>query len=351
MTRKQVFVGGVPMGGGAPVTIQSMCNTHTADVDATVAQILRLEEAGCEIVRVSVYDMDCANAVKEIKKRIRIPLVADVHFDHRLAIAALENGVDKLRINPGNIGGAKKVQELAAAAKDRGAPIRVGVNGGSLERELLMKYGGPTAEALAESALGHAKLLENEGFYDIVLSVKSSDVKRTVQANRILHEKTIYPLHIGVTEAGAGEQALIKSAVGVGSLLIDGIGDTVRVSITGDPAQEPVAALAILKAAGLRKTGAEIISCPTCGRCKADLLQYVEKVRAALPQTGRYIKVAVMGCVVNGPGESKEADIGIAFSPGGCVLFKKGDRIAAFHDYEEGIDALIAEAKGLSGEI
>mgnify|MGYP000158889336 FL=1 len=350
MAARQVLVGGVPMGGGAPVTIQSMCNTHTADVDATVAQILRLEEAGCEIVRVSVYDMDCAKAIRDIKRRVHIPLVADVHFDHRLAIAALENGVDKLRINPGNIGGEKKVKELAAAAKDRGAPIRVGVNGGSLERDLLMKYGGPTAEALAESALGHAALLEKEGFYDIVLSVKSSDVRRTVQANRILREKTDYPLHIGVTEAGAGEQALFKSAIGVGALLLDGIGDTVRVSITGDPVQEPLAALEILKAAGLRKTGAEIVSCPTCGRCRADLLQYVERVKSALPRTGKPIKVAVMGCVVNGPGESREADVGIAFSPGGCVLFKKGEKIASFHDYEEGIDALIAEAKGLSGE-
>ncbi|MGI6150704.1 MAG: flavodoxin-dependent (E)-4-hydroxy-3-methylbut-2-enyl-diphosphate synthase [Christensenellales bacterium] len=350
MARRQVLVGNVPMGGGAEVSIQSMCNTHTADVDATVGQILRLEKAGCEIVRVSVYDMDCAHAIRKIKQQIHIPLVADVHFDHRLAVAALENGVDKLRINPGNIGGAKKVQELAAAAKDRGAPIRVGVNGGSLERELLMKYGGPTAEALAESALGHAALLENEGFYDIVLSVKSSDVKRTVQATRILHEKTDYPLHIGVTEAGAGEQALVKSAVGAGALLVDGIGDTIRVSITGDPVQEPAAALAILKAAGLRKSGVEIISCPTCGRCKAELLEYVEKVRAALPETGKYVKVAVMGCVVNGPGEAREADAGIAFSPGGCVLFKKGERIAVFQDYHEGISALIAEAKGLSGE-
>lgn len=350
MAKKQIFVGGVPMGGGAEVSVQSMCNTPTADVDATAGQILRLEEAGCEIVRVSVYDMDCAKALRQIKQRIRIPLVADVHFDHRLAIAALENGVDKLRINPGNIGGAQKVKELAAAAKDHGAPIRVGVNGGSLERELLMKYGGPTAAALAESALGHAALLEDAGFYDIVLSVKSSDVKRTVEATRILHEKADYPLHIGVTEAGAGEQAVIKSAVGAGALLIDGIGDTIRVSITGDPVKEPAAAIAILKSAGLRRSGAEIISCPTCGRCKADLLQYVEKVRLALPEKGKHVKVAVMGCAVNGPGEAKEADVGIAFSPGGCVLFKKGERIAVFHDWNDGISALIAEAKGLSGE-
>lgn len=350
MAKRQIFVGGVPMGGGAEVSVQSMCNTPTADVDATVRQILALEEAGCEIVRVSVYDMDCAKAVRQIKQGIHIPLVADVHFDHRLAVAALENGVDKLRINPGNIGGAKKVKELAAAAKDRGAPIRVGVNGGSLERELLAKYGGPTAAALAESALGHAALLEDAGFCDIALSVKSSDVKRTVEANRILHEKTDYPLHIGVTEAGAGEQAVVKSAVGAGALLIDGIGDTIRVSITGDPVKEPAAAIAILKAAGLRKSGAEIISCPTCGRCKADLLQHVEKVRSALPEKGRYVKVAVMGCAVNGPGEAKEADVGIAFSPGGCVLFKKGERIAVFHDWNDGISALIAEAKGLSGE-
>ncbi len=350
MSKRQVMVGSVPMGGGAPVTVQSMCNTHTADVDATVKQILSLEQAGCEIVRVSVYDEDCAKAVKQIKQSIHIPLVADIHFDHRLAIAALISGVDKLRINPGNIGGAAKVKELAAAAKDHGAPIRVGVNGGSLERELLIKYGGPTADALAESALGHAALLEGAGFYDIVLSVKSSDVKMTVEANRILHEKTDYPLHIGVTEAGAGEQAVIKSAVGAGTLLIDGIGDTIRVSITGDPVNEPAAAIAILKAAGLRREGAEIISCPTCGRCKANLLEYVERVREVLPQKGRYFKVAVMGCAVNGPGEAKEADMGIAFAPKGCVLFEKGEKIASFHDWNEGISALITLAKGFSGE-
>lgn len=351
MMIRKVVVGGVTIGGGAPVSVQSMCNTDTADADATAAQILRLEQAGCEIVRVSVYSEDCAKAIKAIKKQIHIPLVADVHFDHKLALAALENGADKLRINPGNIGGPEKVRELAKAAKDADAPIRVGVNGGSLERDLLKKHGGPTAEALAESAIGHAALLEDAGFSDIVLSVKSSDVKTTVLATRMLREMTDYPLHIGVTEAGAGEQALIKSAIGAGALLLDGIGDTLRVSITGDPVKEPAAAIAVLKAVGLRKSGAEIVSCPTCGRCKTDLLSHVNRVKDSLPDSGRYIKVAVMGCAVNGPGEAREADVGIAFAPGGCVLFHKGERCGVFHNYDEGIDALIIEAKRLMGAV
>ena len=346
MTR-QIRVGNLLMGGGAPITVQSMCCTKTEDVEATVAQIKALERAGCEIVRVSAYNEDAARAIAAIKPRIGIPIVADIHFDHRLAILAAQSGADKLRINPGNIGSVAKVRELLAVVRDLGIPIRIGVNGGSLEKDILRKYGAPTAKALAESALGHCRILEDEGFFDIVLSVKSSDVKTTVEATRLLHQAVDYPLHLGVTEAGTYDTALVKSAVGLGALLMDGIGDTLRVSITGDPVEEPKAGIAILKAAGLRKSGWEIVSCPTCGRCAVDLAKFVEKVKKAVPQTEKYLKLSVMGCVVNGPGEARESDAGIAFAPNGCMVFVKGKRVCSTHDWDEGIARLIFEANKL----
>jgi len=339
---RRVMVGGVPVGGGAPVTIQSMTNTDTRDEEATTAQILALENAGCEIARVSVYDMDCAHAIRGIRARIHIPLVADVHFDHRLAIAAAESGADKLRINPGNIGGEAKVRELVACAKAHRVPIRIGVNAGSLEADLLAHYGGPKPEAMVESALRHIRLLEKEGFTDTVVSLKASNVPDTVAAYRSMRAQTDYPLHIGVTEAGMGEYALVKSAVGLGTLLFEGIGDTLRVSLTGDPVREVEAAEQILCAAGLRKAGLEIISCPTCGRCGVDLEGIVKTLRARLAGVRGGVTVAVMGCAVNGPGEAREADIGIAFGRGNGVLFKKGEKIAS-GAAEQMLDLLVRE--------
>jgi len=346
---KRVMVGDVAIGGGAPVTLQSMTNTDTRNVDATVAQILRLEEAGCEIVRSSVYDLDCAKAIGEIKARIHIPLVADIHFDYRLAIAAIENGVDKIRFNPGNIGSRDKVRELVAAAKDHGTPIRIGVNGGSLEKEMLERYHGPTPEALAESALKHVAILEQESFYNTVISMKASDVTGTILSNRIVAEKTDYPLHIGVTESGMELAGIVKSSIGIGSLLFDGIGDTLRVSLTGDPVNEIKAGYEILSALGLRQNGIEIISCPTCGRCAVDLESIVRRVRAELSEDSGYLKAAVMGCVVNGPGEAKEADIGVAFAPGGGMVFKKGEK-AYTAPLDRVVDLFIADAKAILAE-
>lgn len=314
------------IGGGSPVTIQSMTNTDTRDAAATAQQILRLEEAGCEIVRFSIYDGDCAAAIPQIKALTHIPLVADIHFDYRLALAAIENGIDKVRINPGNIGSEQRVMELASAAKANGIPIRIGVNGGSLEREVLDKYGF-TAEAMVESALRHAALLERCGFYDTVLSLKASTVKMTVEAYRLARRRTDYPLHLGVTEAGMGEAAIVKSAIGIGSLLVDGIGDTIRVSLTGDPVQEVFAAKRILADAGVRPAGVEIVSCPTCGRTRVDLPSIVKRVSDSLPKTNKPLRVAVMGCAVNGPGESREADIGIAFGANNAVVFRKGELV------------------------
>lgn len=326
METKRFKIGNVEIGGGAPVTIQSMTNTDTRDAQATAAQILRLEEAGCQIVRFSVYDEDCAKAIPAIKALTHIPLVADIHFDHRLALAAMDNGIDKVRINPGNIGSEQKVRELASAAKANGIPIRIGVNGGSLEKDILAKYGVST-EGMVESALHHAALLEKCGFYDIVLSLKASTVKKTVEACRLARERTPYPLHLGVTEAGMGEAALVKSAIGIGALLVDGIGDTIRVSMTGDPVQEVYAAKRILAASGVRPSGVEIVSCPTCGRTRVDLPSIVRKVTDSIPETDKSLRVAVMGCAVNGPGESREADIGIAFGANNAVVFKKGELI------------------------
>ena len=300
------------MGGGAAVSIQSMCNTPTEDVNATVRQIQRLEQAGCEIVRVAVPTEEAARAIPSIKAAIHIPLVADIHFDYRLALLCVDGGVDKIRINPGNIGSKDRVRAVADACRERGIPIRVGVNGGSLEKDLVQKYGGVTAEALAESALGHVHLLEECGFGDICISVKCSRVPVNMAAYELLHEKVDYPLHLGVTEAGTPEMGVLKSAIGIGGLLCRGIGDTLRVSLTADPVEEVVAVKRILQACGLRRTGPDLIACPTCGRTKYDMLPIAREVERRLKSCDKPITVAVMGCVVNGPGEASAADVGIA---------------------------------------
>ena len=345
MTR-QVRVGGLPLGGGAPVTIQSMTNTDTADAAATAAQIRALAKAGCDVVRVSVYNEACAAAIPAIKAQTAVPLVADIHFDYKLAIAAMENGVDKLRINPGNIGAAARVRAVTDCAKAHHVPIRIGVNAGSLERAILQKYGGPTPEGMVESAMGHIRILEEQGFYDTVVSLKASDVPNCVAAYRLMHERSDYPLHIGVTEAGAGEEALVNSAVGIGALLLAGIGDTLRVSMTGEPLQEVRAAKAILRAAGLRRDGVKVTSCPTCGRTGFDLLPVVERVKAALADIEQPLHVAVMGCIVNGPGEAREADMGVAFGEHGkkAMLFAQGEQCGVW-ETETAISMLIDMAK------
>lgn len=324
MTR-QINVGGVLVGGGAPVTIQSMCNTPTHDVEATVAQIRRLEHAGCEIIRVAVPDMAAAEAVGEIKKQISIPLVVDIHFDYKLALESVKRGCDAVRINPGNIGGPDKVAAVADACKGKGLPIRIGVNGGSLEKTLLAKYGGVTPEALVESAFGHIKLLEDCGFSDICVSLKSSSVPITMKAYQLMARESDFPLHIGVTETGTPKMGILKSAVGIGGLLALGIGDTLRVSLSADPVEEVYAARDILKAAGIRREGPELISCPTCGRTKIDLIALAHEVEERLKTVDKPITVAVMGCVVNGPGEASAADVGIAGGVGEGLLFKKGE--------------------------
>lgn len=326
MTR-QVIVGGVPVGGGAPVSVQSMTNTDTRDVVATVAQIERLTEAGCSIVRSSVYDLNCAKALREIKSRIRIPIVADIHFDYRLAIAAMENGADKLRFNPGNIGDESRVKAVVDCAKTHHTPIRIGVNAGSIEPALRQKYGGPTTEAMIESALKHVTLLEREGFTDIVLSLKASNVRDTVDAYRAVSKRVDYPLHVGVTETGDVASGIIKSAAGIGSLLLDGIGDTIRVSLTDDPVHEIEVGLKILRAVGLLRDDIELVSCPTCGRTRVDVMKMVDAVNTRLPHKQGYLKIAVMGCAVNGPGEARDADIGVAFGDGNGILFEKGQQV------------------------
>ena len=326
MTR-QIMVGGVPIGGGADVVIQSMLNTKTTDVEGSLAQIRSLAAAGCQIVRLAVPNMEAARGFAEICKESVLPLVADIHFDYKLAIAAAEAGASKIRINPGNIGGEDRVKAVVEVCKDRHIPIRIGVNGGSLEKELLEKYGHPTAEALVESAFGHLELLEKYGFYDTCVSMKSSHVPTMVAAARLFRSKCDYPIHIGVTETGPVRQGLIKSAMGIGCLLLDGIGDTLRVSLTDDPVEEVYAAKDILKAAGLRKDGVDIISCPTCGRTRIDLIGLVNRVDAALKDCKKPITVAVMGCVVNGPGEAREADIGIAGGDGWGMIFEKGEQV------------------------
>ena len=321
---KQILVGKVPVGGGAPVTIQSMTNTRTDDVAATVAQILRLEEAGCEIIRCAVPDLAAAKAVGAIKERIHIPLVVDIHFDYKLALEAAAAGADAVRINPGNIGGEDRVKAVADACRRRNIPIRIGVNGGSLEKELLAKYGGPTPEALVESAFGHIKLLNRWDFDDICVSLKTSSVPGTIAAYRRMAAESDYPLHVGLTEAGTPRMGILKSAVGIGGLLALGIGDTIRVSLSADPVEEVYAAKDILQVVGLRKDGPELISCPTCGRTKIDLIGLAGEVEERLRQVHKPITVAVMGCVVNGPGEAREADVGIAGGDGEGLLFRKG---------------------------
>lgn len=322
---KQIMVGSVPVGGGAPVTIQSMTNTRTDDVETTVAQILRLEAAGCEIIRCAVPDQAAAHAVGAIRERIHIPLVVDIHFDYRLALEAAAAGADAVRINPGNIGGEDRVKMVADACRSRGIPIRIGVNGGSLEKELLAKYGGPTPEALVESAFGHIRLLNRYDFDDICVSLKTSSVPNTIAAYRLMAERSHYPLHVGLTEAGTPRMGVLKSAVGIGGLLALGIGDTIRVSLSADPLQEVYAARDILKAAGVRQDGAELISCPTCGRTRIDLISLAEEVEERLRDVKKPITVAVMGCVVNGPGEARSADVGIAGGDGEGLLFRRGE--------------------------
>lgn len=339
MTR-QIKVGNVLIGGGAPIAIQSMLNTKTTDVEGCLAQINKLHSAGCEIVRLAVPDKAAAAAFKEICERSELPLVADIHFDYRLAIAAAEGGASKIRINPGNIGGEDRVKAVVDVCKDRRIPIRIGVNGGSLDKRLLDKYGHPCAEALVESAFEHIELLEKYGFYDTCISMKSSSVPIMVEAARLFRAKSDYPIHIGVTETGPVRMGLMKSAMGIGSLLLDGIGDTIRVSLTDDPVEEIYAAKDILKAAGLRKEGVNIISCPTCGRTKIDLIGLVNQVDEALKNCDKPITVAVMGCIVNGPGEAREADIGIAGGDGCGMLFEKGKQIEKL-PYEELLPALL----------
>ena len=339
MTR-QIHVGSVPIGGGAPVSIQSMLNTPTTDVEASLRQIRALATAGCQIARLAVPDQNAAAGFREIASASPLPLVADIHFDHRLALLAAEGGAKKIRINPGNIGDEGKVREVTDACRERGIPIRIGVNGGSLEKRLLEKYGHPTPEALVESAFGHIELLEKWGFSDICVSMKSSSVPRTIQAYRLFSEKSDYPLHLGVTETGSVYMGTIKSAMGIGGLLCLGIGDTLRVSLTADPVEEVVAAKAILKAAGLRAEGVNLISCPTCGRTKIDLIGLVDQVEKALSGCEKPITVAVMGCVVNGPGEAREADVGIAGGDGCGLLFAKGQLIKKL-PYEELLPALL----------
>ncbi len=324
MTR-QILVGGVPVGGGAPVTIQSMTNTRTDDVAATVNQILRLEEAGCQIIRVAVPDMAAAKAVGAIKARIHIPLVVDIHFDYKLALACVEEGCDAVRINPGNIGGEDRVKAVAEACKARHLPIRIGVNGGSLEKPLLAKYGGVTPEALVESAFGHIALLEQYDFHDICVSLKSSSVVTTMAAYKLMSGKSDYPLHLGVTETGTTRMGTIKSAIGIGGLLALGIGDTLRVSLSADPVEEVYAAKDILKALGMAANEPNLVSCPTCGRTRIDLIGLAHQVEDRLKEVHKPITVAVMGCVVNGPGEAAAADVGIAGGQGEGLLFRKGE--------------------------
>ena len=345
MTR-QILVGSVPIGGGAPVVIQSMLNTKTTDVEGSLRQIRQLAAAGCQIARLAVPNREAARGFAEIAKESPLPLVADIHFDYQLAIAAAEGGAAKIRINPGNIGGPERVKAVVEVCREKHIPIRIGVNGGSLDKKLLEKYGHPTAEALVESAFQHLELLEKEGFYDTCVSMKSSTVPTMVAAARLFRSKCDYPLHIGVTETGPVKQGLIKSAMGIGALLLDGIGDTIRVSLTDDPVEEVYAAKDILKAAGLRKEGVNIISCPTCGRTRIDLIGLVNQVDAALKDCKKPITVAVMGCVVNGPGEAREADIGIAGGDGWGMIFEKGEQVEKL-PYEQLLPALLRRIENL----
>ncbi len=341
---KVINIGGVNIGGGNPVAIQSMTNTKTEDVSATISQILELEKAGCDIIRCAVPSMEAAKALKEIKKSIHIPLVADIHFDYRLAISAIENGADKIRINPGNIGDKDKVKAVVMAAKEKNIPIRIGVNSGSLEKEIIAEYGKVTAEGLVKSALLKVKMIEDIGYDNLVISIKSSDVLMCIKAHEIIAKKTNYPLHVGITESGTVLSGNIKSAIGLGNILYQGIGDTIRVSLTGNPVEEIYSAKLILKTLGLRKGGITVVSCPTCGRTQIDLIGLASKVEEMVKDidTDRDIKIAVMGCVVNGPGEAREADIGIAGGKGEGLLIKKGKIIKKVSESEL-LDVLMKE--------
>lgn len=340
--KRIVNIGGVKIGGSESVKIQSMCNTDTRDVKSTVDQILRLEDAGCEIIRVAVPDVEAAEAIREIKKQIHIPLVADIHFDYRLALRCMENGVDKVRINPGNIGDKQRVKQVVDMAKQRQIPIRIGVNGGSLDKALLKKYGRLCADALVESAFSHVEILDDLDFKDIVVSIKVSDVPMMLEAYKKFDKMSDIPLHIGVTEAGTLNMGTVKSAVGIGALLADEIGDTMRVSLTDDPLEEIYAAMNILKVLGHRKDGATLVSCPTCGRTQIDLIPLAREVEKRIASIKKPIKVAVMGCVVNGPGEAKEADIGIAGGNGEGLIFKKGEIIKKVKE-QDLLDELMRE--------
>lgn len=341
-----VKIGNVSVGGDNPIAIQSMCNTKTADVNATIKQITDLENEGCEIIRVAVPDMAAAEALGEIKKRIHIPLVADIHFDYRLALKAIEMGIDKLRINPGNIGGEDRVKAVVEAAKVKNIPIRIGVNSGSLEKDILEKYGEVTPEGLVESAMRHVKILEKLDFYDIVISIKASNVPFSLRTYSLLSEEVDYPIHLGITESGTEWSGTVKSAVGIGAILAMGIGDTIRVSLTGDPIEEVRVAKAILKDLGLRKFGVEFVSCPTCGRTCIDLIGLANKVEKLCSNINKDIKVAVMGCAVNGPGEAREADIGIAGGKGYGLIFKKGEIVKKLPENEL-LNALMEEIEKL----
>ena len=338
---RRVTAGTLAIGGGAPISIQSMTTTDTRDVEGTLRQVLSLAQAGCDIVRLAVFDDACMDTIRVLKRETKIPLVADIHFDHRLALEAIEAGIDKLRINPGNIGSQAGVEHLTAAAKERGIPIRIGVNAGSLSSAIIKRY-GVTAQAMTESALEHIRILEALHFYDIVISLKASDVMKTIDAYRTISTLVDYPLHLGITEAGTLYQGLIKSAAGIGCLLAEGIGDTVRFSLTADPLEEVKGGRALLQALGLRRHGLEIISCPTCGRCSIDLIPLAERLQDALAHVTAPIKLAVMGCIVNGPGEAREADIGIAGGKGRIALFKKGAVVGTYPE-EQAFDVLMTE--------
>lgn len=341
-----VMVGNVQVGGGAPIPVQSMTNTFTKDVKTTVNQILALEEAGCEIIRVAVADLEDADAIKEIKKHIHIPIVADIHFDYRLALKSIENGIDKLRINPGNIGSMDRVQKIVEMAKPRNIPIRIGVNAGSIHKEILKKYGAPTSEGMVESALEHVKILEDLDYNNIVISMKGTDIKMTIDAYRSMALKVNYPLHLGITHAGTLFEGSIRSAIGVGSLLADGIGDTLRISLTDDPTEEVKVAREILKSLYLRDFGITYITCPTCGRTKIQLINLTKKIQEGLKDVKKPITVAIMGCAVNGPGEARQADIGIAGGVGEALIFKKGEILKKIKE-EDIIDTLLNEIENM----
>lgn len=343
---KKVIAGKIEIGGDSPISVQSMTNTDTRDLRATIGQIQKLQEAGCDIVRIAVFDELCVKNIKDIKKNTDIPLVADIHFDYKLAVASIEQGIDKLRINPGNIGSEKGVKEIVDAAKERLIPIRIGVNSGSIKKEYLHKYGN-TPKAMVESGLEQIGILEKMGYQEIVISLKASNVEKTVEAYRYIAQKIDYPLHLGVTEAGTPWGGTIKSAMGIGSLLLDGIGDTLRVSLTGDPVEEIKVGKEILRVLGIRKEGIEIISCPTCGRCNIDLEDIVDKVKKETSHIKDPVTIAVMGCVVNGPGEAREADIGVAGGKGRVVLFKKGEIIGTYPQ-EEAVPRLVSEIESMT---